>query len=402
MITSHVQFDYEEMHLFSVGVIAYDGGSPSLSSEVTFTVTINDLNDNSPMFDYPTYGPYSLSENTATGYNLATVSATDRDSGTNQDLSYVLENGGGRFSIDTSTGDISLLSSLDREITNFYDLIVKAYDRGNTRRTSTVSLNVTILDVNDNSPLFLTTDIPIQNIPENTTNGSLVITLRATDSDLGINGSLNFDIASGNTGNVFSVSTVYDNGAYEGRVYVAGQLDYEITPQLYNLKIRASDMAVSPLTSSTNVIISITNVNDNSPRFLATPPNYVFQVSEVAIAGTSIGIVQATDNDLGVFGQISSYSFTSGTPSDVLGNFTISSQSGLITLSAGSSLDHEARQQFSFNVQATDSGNLSSVASVVINVLDYNDNQPSFDDSLYNTTISENLPAGANVITVRQ
>ena len=123
-------------------------------------------------------------------------------------------------------------------------------------------------------------------------------------------------------------------------------------------------------------------------------------MSEVASSGTSVGIVQATDGDLGVFGQISSYMFADDTSSDITGNFTISSSSGVITLATGSSLDYEQRKDFNFSVVATDNGGLSSNVPVSVIVVNYNDNQPRFDQSSYNASIYENVTNGTDVITV--
>lgn len=400
IISSTGPYDYEEVHSFQVTVVTYDLGSPSLSSEVPLTVTINDLNDNTPAFEYDTYGPYEVSEDASTGFTLVRVGATDRDSGPNQDISYTLENGGGRFTIDSGNGDITLASSLDREQRDYYMLIVKAYDHGNIRNTATVSLNVSVLDVNDNSPEFLNTDIPIQMVSENTTNGSVIFTLRSIDPDLDSNGTITYSITSGNSLGLFNVTTVPVNSSYEGRLMVSGNLDYETRPLIYNLRVTASDMGPSGHRRSTgvNVVISIININDNYPDFSQT--FYIFYVSEVASSGTSVGIVQATDGDLGVFGQISSYMFADDTSSDITGNFTISSSSGVITLASGSSLDYEQRKDFNFSVVATDNGGLSSSVPVSVLVVNYNDNQPRFDQSSYNASIYENVTNGTDVITV--
>lgn len=385
------------MREFRVLVIASDEGDPPMSSEVNFTVTINDLNDNYPHFTYATYGPYSLSEGTTPPYSLVTVSATDSDTGPNSDLTYLLENGGGRFSINPQNGDITLVSSLDREVTDFYSLIVKAYDHGETRLTSTISLNVSVSDINDNSPQFTMNTVSSE-VPENTTSNSLIATLTATDADIGSNGTITFDIISGDTNNVFNVTVLSIGNVYTGEIRLRTGLDYE-TQATYNLIVRASDDGPTPRTSTANVYITVTNVNDNSPTFKPSP-NYMFLISEVAQPGSSVGTVQATDSDLGEFGVISSYSFAPGTPSYVTGNFTISNSTGVISLSSSSSLDYETQQLYSFNVVATDAGGVSSTGSVVVTVIDYNDNQPIFDQSFYSGNISENLQTGSSVLQV--
>ncbi|XP_011407489.2 PREDICTED: protocadherin Fat 4-like [Amphimedon queenslandica] len=399
VISSTGPYDYELVTNFTVNVTARDLGN--LSSYVPLTVTINDINDNYPSFNEPSYGPYELSEDASTGHILVRVDANDPDSGPNGDISYVLENGGGRFSIDTSTGDISLISSLDREFDDFYALTVKAYDHGLIRLTSTVSLNVSVLDINDNSPEFLDTDIAIQNVNETAPNGTLIITLRSTDRDLDSNGTVSYSITSGNSLGLFGIDTVDSGSSYEGRLRVTGTLDYETLPLLYNLKVTASDNGPAGYqrSTSTNVVVSIININDNKPNF--TQPSYVFSVSEVSGPSTSVGIVQANDGDSGVFGIIASYSFSSDTPADITSNFTLSSSSGLITVATGASLDYERRQDYNFTIIATDNGGLSSdPVNVSILIINYNDNEPVFNPSSYSESIYENITNGTNVLTV--
>ena len=266
-----------------------------------------------------------------------------------------------------------------------------------------MSLNVSVLDINDNAPEFLNTDIPIQTVNETASNDTLIITLRSTDPDLDSNGTISYSITSGNTLGLFGIDTGYTNGSYEGRLKVTGALDYETLPLLYNLKVTASDNGPPGYqrSTSTNVVISIININDNRPNF--TQSSYVFHVSEVSGTGSSVGIVQANDDDSGVFGQISSYSFSPDTPADVTSNFTISSTSGLITIATGATLDYERRQDYNFTVLATDNGGLSSMpVNVSILIINYNDNEPVFNPSSYNKAIYENITNGTNVITVSE
>ena len=269
------------------------------------------------------------------------------------------------------------------------------------RLTSTVSLNVSILDINDNSPEFLNTDISIQNVNETAPNGTLILTLRSNDRDLDSNGTVSYSITSGNALGLFGIDTVYSGSSYEGQLRVTGTLDYETPPLLYNLRITASDNGPAGYQRSTgtNVVVSIINVNDNRPNFTQT--SYVFSVSEVSGPTTSVGIVQASDDDSGTFGIISSYSFSSGTPADVTSNFTISSSSGLISVAAGASLDYERRQNYNFTVIATDNGGLSSEpVNVSIIIINYNDNEPVFNPSSYTESVYENITNGSSVVTV--
>ena len=397
VIKSRVGYDYEQMTEFTVLVNASDEGNPPLWSVVNFTVTINDLNDNKPQFNYSSYGPYVLSEATTPQYSLVTVPATDEDSENNGYVSYRLENGKGRFSIDTEHGEITLVSSLDREVTDYYSLVVKAYDHGASRLTSTMYINVTVSDVNDNSPIF-NENAQILSFSEGIASGSLLTTLTANDTDIGENGTIQFDIISGNAAGIFNITTVPSGNSYNGEIRLQTRMDYE-NKTSHILTIKASDMGPSPRSNTATVFITVNNINDNSPVFIPNS-NYVFSISEVAQSGSAVGTVQATDADIGSFGTISSYSTAPDTHSYITGNFTISDTTGVISLSSSSSLDYEGQNQYVFTVTATDAGGLTSNASVTINILNYNDNQPTFDQNFYTANISENLNAGTGVIQV--
>ena len=195
------------MQQLSTIIIVSDNGPVSLKSTATFVVNITDVNDNPPVFSKDSYGLFVYSEDAVVGTVIASVLAIDEDSGANGEFTYTLANGKGDFVINSS-GEITIFSQLDRETTDFYTLIVIAVDHGSfLQLSSTATLNVSVSDVNDNTPLFASNLYTALEFPENSTVDSVVATVIATDADVGTNSDLSFSIVSGNDENYFRIET---------------------------------------------------------------------------------------------------------------------------------------------------------------------------------------------------
>ena len=391
MISANKIFDYEMVKTISALVTATDGGG--LLTRVTFTLTITDENDNEPEFINSFNTPFQLPEDTSVSFFLASAEAKDIDSGANGDVTYQMSGAEGKFSID-SNGQITLQSLLDRETNDHYSLVVTANDHGSPQMSSMNVINVTVTDINDQQPTFEATFYNIE-VPEDESLSTTLISVNATDNDIGQNAELTFDIVSGNTGNAFVINQVYDsaNDKYTGHIVLDMALDYE-TETSYSLEITATDMGAVARTGTAYVSIKIVNINDEVPVF--SPSNsYSFSISEIAIFGTPVGTVYATDDDAGTFGKITSYSFPSGTSSNVTNNFDLLSSNGVITLSNTSNLDYDnGNKSYTFSIAATDGGGESSTASIVVNVLGHNEDSPSFKQQSYVANVPENLPMG--------
>ena len=392
---TQAELDYEEAQLVSIMVIASDGGPQPLTSEVEFQVTITDENDNSPTFDAERYGPFSLPENAPVDTHLVTTVVDDPDSGANGDVTLTLSNGQGKFSINAD-GEITLESSLNREIEDHYSLVVTGTDHGEEPKETSITINVTVLDINDNAPIFNST-LYSTTVAEDTPIGTLIATVEATDLDQAENGTIEFSIVSGNTDDVFNITTLHDGDSYRGELRLCGLFDYEMV-SAYVIGIEASDLSSAPMSSTAHVLVTITNVNEHYPVFYPSD-NYVFGISEVVKPNTPVGTIIANDDDSGDFGTIDSYSFAPNTSSNVTDTFSISSSTGIITVAAGASLDYETKMNYSFLVVASD-GQLNSTASVLVNVENFNDNAPLFENSSYTGSVRENLPINTSVLTV--
>ena len=162
------------------------------------SVTIQDVNDNKPIFTRSVYSA-TLRENVSIGNTIATLSASDRDSGVNGIVRFNKTGGDpyDQFSVDPMTGVVLLTRSLDYENTTSYRLNVVAYDGGTPVQTATTEVTITVTDVNDNSPIFFPAAYA-SILSEATSNNSVVLVLTATDRDHGTNADLRYQITAGN------------------------------------------------------------------------------------------------------------------------------------------------------------------------------------------------------------
>ncbi|XP_026186767.1 protocadherin gamma-A4-like [Mastacembelus armatus] len=205
-VVTKSQLDRENKSIYDVTVIAKDAGEPALTSEKTFRVHVSDVNDNNPEFSMSRYNFY-LTENNPPGVSVFSLIATDRDEGDNSRISYnILRDGfedkkmSSFLNINSETGDITALKSFDFESVKMFQFQVVATDSGAPSLSSNVTVNVFILDQNDNAPVIL---YPVssngsaeglEEIPRNVNAGHLVTKVRAYDADIGYNGWLLFSL----------------------------------------------------------------------------------------------------------------------------------------------------------------------------------------------------------------
>lgn len=383
-------YNYETTKNFTVTIVASDEGSPIRTSESTITVTITDKNDNKPQFTESMYNPIELNENTSLNYIVRTIEAIDADSGVNSLVTYSLANGQGKFIINGS-GVIQVSSSLDREVDDFYELTITARDSGNPSMSSSVGLNITVLDDNDNAPMFNTSFTSVD-LSEDSEVDTQITSWFASDEDINENSEITFKIQSASPYNLFSIEQEPSSGGFIGRLKLAHKVDYE-NQTTFSITIRGVDNGSPSQSSATVIIVNVVNTNDNPPKFTEDP--YEFSVSESAPPNTQIGTVVASDADIDLFGTISSYSFATGTSMDILDRFSISASTGIIRNKV--KLDHEMQSIYHFNVAATDGGGRMTTVPVSVNVLNENEHAPNFTMSVYTASVSENLPAGESI-----
>ena len=375
------QLDRELQGEYTFTIVAADQGSPSLSSNTSISVKVEDSNDNRPVFTQLIYNA-SVAENTPPMQPILTITAEDMDSGNNSVIVYsITASSELPFAIDSTTGEVILTTSLDREEEEKYDFSVTAADLGTPSLSSSVNVTVLVLDVNDNDPQF---DSPhyMASLTENAPLMHSVLTVSALDRDEGSNSVLSYSIISGEN---FSINTT------TGEVLVAGSIDREEQGE-YVLTIGAADQGSPPLSSQTLLTITVLDENDNQPQFSAL--FYSFSVLENQ-PPSPLGLVVASDNDQGS-NAVLTFSIAGGS---LL--FAINSSSGM--LSSTGQLDREEVSQYNLTVVAIDGGSprQSSTTTVTVVVEDVNDHPPLFLQQSYTRVVSEELPTGSTLLQVQ-
>uniref|UniRef100_A0A8C1UXW7 Protocadherin alpha subfamily C, 2 n=1 Tax=Cyprinus carpio TaxID=7962 RepID=A0A8C1UXW7_CYPCA len=216
LVTSGL-LDRESKFQYDITLVAKDAGQPSLSTIKTITALISDVNDNIPEFSFSPYAFYVM-ENNVPGKWLFSVSATDKDSNDNAIISYQIwresseENKYTSYiNINSENGEIYALKSFDFETVKTFQFHVLATDSGTPSLSSNVTVNVFILDQNDNVPVILYpvsangSAEGVEEIPRNVNAGHLVTKVRAYDADIGYNGWLLFSLQEVSDHSLFSL-----------------------------------------------------------------------------------------------------------------------------------------------------------------------------------------------------
>ncbi|XP_012717208.2 protocadherin Fat 2 [Fundulus heteroclitus] len=350
---------------------------------------IHITNRHSPKIDKSIPSTIDIAENYPLNSTILRFKATDEDSGFNSKLVYAISTGNedGCFAIDTFSGDLRLVCSLDRETKEFYILNITVYDLGTPQTSVWKLLAVTILDVNDNPPVF---DQPryVIRVPENSEEDSVIFTARAVDFDKDFNGNVQYSF--------LTPTDTFKVDELTGEVILTGLLDRESSPR-HDLWIKATDQArLGPqLFSTTNLVVILEDINDNPPKFV--PTVYHIKVAEDVPVGTLLVWVESVDLDLGSGGLVT---YNLNTEREI---FRLDSSTGALTLER--ELDFERRRAYNLTVRAVDHGlprSLSSSCFVEIEVLDVNENlhKPVFTEFVYEAAVMEDAAVGTSVVTV--
>ncbi|XP_026048442.1 protocadherin Fat 3a isoform X5 [Astatotilapia calliptera] len=382
-IKSSVPLDREMTPSYQLVAQATDGGGRWCHAVVYLTVT--DVNDNPPIFTQSRYTT-SVYEDTVTKALLTRIQAIDPDEGPGRMVIYSLaDSAGGFFSIDKYSGIVVLERVLDREIQPFYQITVCASDQGSPLPLySLVNVTITVLDINDNPPVFERRD-QLASVPEDVGVGTEVLRVYAASKDIGTNAEITYSIRSGNEHGKFHIHPL------TGAILVAQPLDYE-TCRDYFLTVEARDGGTPSLSAVTTVNIDLTDVNDNPPMFSRSV--YTAVVSEDATVGEPIVQLKADDVDSQLNGAVF-YSIVSG---DRHNQFLIDPLSGVIKVNK--QLDRETVPSYSLAIRALDSGTpaMSSTVMVNIDISDINDNPPTFSPANLSAVIQENKPIGTSIL----
>lgn len=379
--TTGIPFDREAQDQFDIVVEVTREDKSEDGAHVLVTVTVEDVNDNKPMFVNLPY--HALVQMDAEeGQIIRQVTAVDKDMGQNADIRYELKEQA-HFEI-SRPGEIFLKKKFEKESLNTdFVIVVIAKDNGEPALSAEIEVPVTV--VNKAMPVFEKAFYSIE-IPENIQLHTPVLHVQANDSE---GPRIVYTISEGDPFKQFSID--FNTGV----IHVIQPLDFETHPA-YKLNVRATD-SLTGAHSEVFVDIILEDVNDNTPVFLSKA--YYANISEASVIGTSLLQVDAKDADTGnnqeVFFQLVE---EKGKSSDY---FTIDRDTGII--STAQVLDLEEIQQHKLRVRVVDGGvpALSSDVIVTIDVTDLNDNAPIFTEHTYKATVSELAPRGHFITQVQ-
>ncbi|XP_036186717.1 protocadherin-7 isoform X1 [Myotis myotis] len=344
--------DYEATREFNVVIVAVDSGSPSLSSNNSLVVKVGDTNDNPPVFDQSVVEVY-FPENNIPGARVATVLATDADSGKNAEIAYSLDSSVmGVFAIDPDSGDILVNTVLDREQTDRYEFKVNARDKGVPVLQGSTTVIVQVADKNDNDPKFMQ-DVFTFYVKENLQPNSPVGMVTVMDADKGRNAEMSLYIEENS--NIFSIEN--DTGT----IYSTVSFDRE-HQTTYTFRVKAVDGGDPPRSATATVSLFVMDENDNAPT-VTLPRNLSYTLLPPSSnVRTVVATVLATDSDDGINADLN-YSIVGGNPFKL---FEIDSTSGVVSLVGKLTQKHYGLHRLV--VQVNDSGQPSQSTTALVHV----------------------------------
>uniref|UniRef100_A0A8C6LYJ4 Cadherin domain-containing protein n=1 Tax=Nothobranchius furzeri TaxID=105023 RepID=A0A8C6LYJ4_NOTFU len=354
-------------------------------------IHVQDINDNSPQFKEGSL-KLEIRESAAKGATFLLDEAHDADIGDNAVQGYSLQQND-YFKLNVKSkgagrkySELVLEKELDREEKKEVILLLTALDGGSPQRSGTVVIHVTVLDANDNAPVF-SQAVYKASLPENSPLDTVVLTVTAADADEGVNGEVIYGFD-----HVSDENQMFSLHPKTGEVKVAGAIDYEKESK-YEMQISAKDGL--GLASHASVLVEIIDVNDNPPviylKSLSNP------VPENAPPGTEVGIINVQDRDSEKNRQVRC-SIQQNVPFKLL----VPSIKNYYSLVTTGQLDRELVSDYNITISATDEGSppLSSSKTVQLSVADINDNPPVFEEQSYSAYVSENNKPGSTLCSV--
>ncbi|XP_068062430.1 protocadherin alpha-8-like [Anomalospiza imberbis] len=383
--------DRETIPVHWLVLTATDGGRPSLTGTMELVISVLDANDNAPQFNQSVY-KVQLLESAAVGTLVARMNATDPDLGSNSEMiftatSFIPPSGRDIISINPKTGEIHLTAALDFEEVSIYDFRIEVRDQGTPPLSSHCSVELEVVDVNDNAPEVWVTSLSVP-VPEDASVGTVVALLSVSDRDSGENGRVRCWVWPASP---FGLEATFA-GSYS--LVLREALDRERVSE-YEVEVRAEDGGAPALRASRGLRVPVSDVNDNAPAFAQAV--YTVLARENNAAGAELARLWARDPDEAGNGRVS-YSVWEGGVGGGGAAASSSSSSGVgagggwrsassyVSVDAESGrlwalqpLDYEELQVLQFEVRAVDAGEppLCGNATVQLFVLDENDNAPA-------------------------
>ncbi|KAM5221026.1 protocadherin-11 X-linked isoform 4-T4 [Ctenodactylus gundi] len=319
LLETAAYLDYESTREYAIKVLAADAGKPPLNQSAMLLIKVKDENDNAPTFTQ-SFISLSVPENNSPGTQLTKISAVDSDSGRNAEISYLLGmDAPPEFNLDHRTGILTAVKKLDREKQEKYYFTVLAKDNGMPPLMTNATVFVTVLDQNDNSPVFTHNEYNFY-VPENLPRHGTVGLITVTDPDYGENSAVTLSI--------LDVNDEFTIDPQTGVIKPNISFDRE-KQESYIFYVKAEDGGRVSRSSTAKVTINVVDVNDNKPVFVVPPSNYSYElVLPSTNPGTVVFKVIAIDNDTGMNAELH-YSIVGG---NAKGLFVIDQTSGNITM----------------------------------------------------------------------
>ncbi|XP_030000837.1 protocadherin beta-16-like [Sphaeramia orbicularis] len=356
------------------------------------TVQITDINDNAPMFEENKV-EFKISESAVIGSKFVLERAVDLDVGINDLKRYELKPTD-NFSLKLHNNadgkkivEMVLQKPLDREKQEHISLVLTAVDGGEPQMSGAMQIDITVLDVNDNAPVF-TQPTYKATVTENSPKGTVVTTVTASDADQGSNGKVTYSI----TNRLDDVRRLFIVNKDNGEITLIGNIDFEQSRH-FQVDVRASDDG--GLTDSSKVMIDVQDVNDNKPEINIMSESNI--ISEDAKLNTVVTMINIEDKDTGENGKVQCF------VSETVPFLLKSSTNNFYSLVTDSDLDRERASEYNITVTCSDEGvpSLSSSVTLTLQISDVNDNPPVFERSSYEAYIVENNTPGLSIFTVK-
>ena len=385
--------DFETKPNYSFTVVATDAAGNVSEQEVTLAV--NNLDEVAPGFTSGSTAT-AVAENIAAGTVIYTAAATDTDfnsPATADSVAYSLKAGAGdaaSFSIDTSSGAVTLTDSPDFETKPNYSFTVVATDAAGNASEQEVTLAVNNMD--EVAPGF-TSGSTATAVAENIAAGTVIYTAAATDTDFNspatadTASSITYSLKAG-TGDAASFSIDTDTGA----VTLTDSPDFETKPN-YSFTVVATDAAGNA--SEQTVTLAVNNLDEVAPGF--TSGSAATAVAENIAAGSVIYTAAATDTDFNSPATADSVAYSLKAGAGDAASFSIDTDTGAVTLTG--SPDFETKPNYSFTVVATDAAGNVSEQEVTLAVNNMDEVAPGFTSGSTATAVAENIAAGTVIYT---
>ncbi|KAJ8002135.1 hypothetical protein DPEC_G00176680 [Dallia pectoralis] len=383
-LKNDVTLDRETKDNYILQVVAVDQPKDGLSATAQLNITVLDYNDNTPQFP-PLPDPIPVPEGEYSDMSPGEVFhilAKDSDLGSNGEVTMFCSSYSKLFHF-REDGMLMVVGPLDRETKDIYDLVIVATDNGTPQRQNISSIRVSVTDKNDNPPVFSPDTYTTSILVREAKAGDLLMTLSATDKDVGLNALITYSFSSGD-------SPLLAVDGRTGNVTVASDL-FEVTEDtVLQLTALATDGGNFPLNSTAKVQVSLKTVSLDEGTVFGSS-SYNFSIPENEPEGTGVGTVQATAGS-----PLFQITYVLTTHTDLF------SVDALGALTAKKPLDKETEEWYILKVEAVDSRNppTSAVTMVRVHVEDVNE-APEFKEGTYKAKIFSVAPYKYPVVQVQ-